>query len=200
MDLRTPQAEYVDLFLPLHGAFQAENAAIALAAAEAFFEGPLPAELVTEALASFRSPGRLEVMGREPLVVLDGAHNVAGAEALLDALDEEFLPAPRTLVVGLLREKDPRLMLRALGATRAERLIVCRPPSARALEPRVLAAAALELGVDPARLDVAGTVEEGVTRALEGAPADGQVVIAGSLYLVGEARTVLVSHLSESRP
>ncbi len=107
VDLRSPGAEYPDVFLPLHGAHQADNAAIALAAAESFVTAPLPFDVVADAFARVQSPGRLEVVRRQPLVLLDGAHNVAGAEALLRALDEEFSEGVRTLVVGLLREKDP---------------------------------------------------------------------------------------------
>lgn len=189
--LRTPKGRYPDLYLPMHGAFQADNVVLALAAVEAFFDGPLDPDLVAEALATLRSPGRLEVVGHQPLVLLDGAHNVAGAEVLVAALAEEFPPAPRTLLVGLLREKDPRLMLEALGAPAAERLVACPPPSLRALDPGALVAAALDLGMAPGRVEVADTVAEGVARALAVTPADGQVVVAGSLYLVGEARAVL---------
>jgi dihydrofolate synthase/folylpolyglutamate synthase len=191
VDLRTPGAEYRELYLPLHGAFQADNAAAGLTAAEAFFDAPLDAEVVQEAFASFRSPGRIEVVGHQPLVILDGAHNVAGAEALRTALDEEFIPGPRTLIVGLLREKDPLLMLEALGAREAQAIVACRPPSARALDPRALAAAALELGVAGDRIHTADAVAEGVARGLALTPPEGQLVVAGSLYLVGEARAAL---------
>ena len=92
----------------------------------------LDAELVADVMATVRTPGRLEVVGHAPLVVLDGAHNLAGAHALVTALDEEFASADRTLVVGLLREKDPREMLDALGATSAARVVCCAPPSPRA--------------------------------------------------------------------
>jgi dihydrofolate synthase / folylpolyglutamate synthase len=197
VDLLTPGSEYRDLYLPLHGRFQAENAAVALATAEAFFDAPLEAELVESAFASFRSPGRLEVVGREPLVVLDGAHNVAGAEALRVALDEEFLPGPRTLVVGLMREKDPLLMLDALGAREAQWVVACRSSSARALDPRAVGAAALELGVASAQVEVADTVAEGVAGALAVTPPEGQVVVTGSLYLVGEARAALARHTTQ---
>ena len=99
----------------------------------------------------------------------------------------------RTLVVGLLREKDPVLMLDALGAREAEWVVACRPPSARALDPRVVGAAALELGVAPSRVEVADAVAEGVARALAVTPPEGQVVVAGSLYLVGDARAALAA-------
>ena len=191
IDLRTPLAEYSDLYLPVHGAFQATNAAIAFTAAETFFGEPFAADLVAEALATFRTPGRLEVVGHEPLVVLDGAHNAAGAEAMVQALEEEFVPGPRTLVVGLMREKDPTGMLAALGATEAEWVFTCPPPSPRAMPPNQLAEAAFELGVDPGRVEALGTVEEAVARALVVTPPEGQVIVAGSLYLVGAARSAL---------
>jgi dihydrofolate synthase/folylpolyglutamate synthase len=146
---------------------------------------------VTEALATFRTPGRLEVVGHEPLVILDGAHNAAGAEALVQALEEEFTPGPRTLVVGLMREKDATVMLAALGATETEWVFTCPPPSPRAMTPNDLAEAAFELGVDPARVEALSTVEEAVARALVVTPPEGQIVVAGSLYLVGAARAAL---------
>ena len=90
VDLYTPEAAYPDVFLSLHGAHQGDNAAIALATAETFVGAPLPSEVVAEAFATVQSPGRLEVVGRHPLVLLDGAHNVAGAQALRRALEDEF--------------------------------------------------------------------------------------------------------------
>ncbi len=193
VDLYTPGGEYEGVYLPLHGAHQADNAAIALAAAETFLGGAADPDLVRDAVAEFRSPGRLEVVGHEPLVLLDGAHNVAGAESLRRALRDEFPAVPRTLVVGLLREKEPHEMLEALGAVDAARLICCRPPSARALDPAAVAAAAADLGVDDARIHVAETVEEAVARALALTPPDEQVIVTGSLYVVGAARHVLVT-------
>ncbi len=190
--LFTPGGDYPDVFLPLHGAHQSHNAAIALAGAEAFLGTPLHADRVGEAFANVRSPGRLEVVRHEPLVVLDGAHNVAGAHALRAALAEEFANGPRTLVVGLLREKEPHEMLEALGALEAARLVCCRPPTSRGLDPARLADAAAELGVASEIIDVVEPVDEAVELALEVTAPDGQVVVAGSLYVVGAARRTLV--------
>jgi dihydrofolate synthase/folylpolyglutamate synthase len=198
VDVRTPDATYPGLYLPLHGAFQADNAACALTAAEAFFGAPLAVDLVADTLAALRSPGRLEVMGHQPLVLLDGAHNVAGAGALQAALDEEFPPGPRTLVMGVLREKDPLPMLEALKAATAARVVVCSPPSPRALDTASLARAALEAGVDPTHLEVAGNGAEALARALAVTPPDGQVVVTGSLYLVGQIRALLTSDQARS--
>jgi dihydrofolate synthase / folylpolyglutamate synthase len=199
VDIRSPGAEYPDVFLPLHGAHQADNAAIALAAAESFVRGPLPFDVVSEAFARVQSPGRLEVVRRQPLVLLDGAHNVAGAEALRRALDEEFSEGPRTLIVGMLREKEPHEMLAALGVAdladdeHGGILICCRPPTPRALETSFIVKAAIDLGVPEERIEVVDRVEDAVSSALLSTPNDGQIVITGSLYVVGAARSVLVS-------
>lgn len=193
VDLYTTRAGYPDVLLPLHGAHQGDNAAVALAAAEAFVDGALPHDVVIDAFAQVRAPGRLEVVQRNPLVLLDGAHNVAGAQALRRALAEEFGGGPDTFVVGLLREKDPHEMLTALGAGDTQGLLVCcRPPSPRALDPTHLAKAAIDLGVPEDRVEVVEPVSDAVGAALLGTPEDGQIVVTGSLYVVGAARSALV--------
>ena len=188
----TPGGSYPEVFLSLHGAHQADNAAAALAAAEAFLGRALDDEVVAEVFGQARSPGRLEVVGHQPLVLLDGAHNVAGATALRSALAEEFPSSPRTLVIGLLREKDPDEMLEALGAVHAARVICCRAPSPRARPPEEVAAAAVEIGLERDRVEVVDDVAEAVARAIAATGADEQVVVTGSLYVVGAARGALV--------
>jgi dihydrofolate synthase / folylpolyglutamate synthase len=192
LDVFTPDARYDEVFLSLHGAHQADNAAAALAASELFLGRPLSEEVVTEAFATVESPGRLEVVRHRPLVLLDGAHNVAGAQALCTALAEEFPQAPRTLVVGLLREKEPHEMLAALDAEHVARIICCRPPSPRALDPAAVAAAAVDLGVNPARVETLDTVDDAVGHALAVTDAEQQIVVTGSLYVVGAARHALL--------
>jgi dihydrofolate synthase/folylpolyglutamate synthase len=188
ISLFTPEARYDDVFLSLHGAHQADNAAVAVAVVEALLDRPLDADLVTAVLGQARSPGRLEVVGHAPLLLLDGAHNVAGAHALRDALAEAFPASARTLVVGLLREKDPPEMLEALGVADAAHVIVCEAPSPRAHDPEVVAAAAHRLGPPADRVEIVSDVGAAVDRALTVTPADGQVVVTGSLYTVGAAR------------
>lgn len=191
--LKTPGRPYQEVFLPFHGAHQAANAACALTAVEAFFGGEaLDDDVVREAFAAVEIPGRLEVVGRQPLVLLDGAHNAAGARALRAALSEEFPTDELTLVVGLLREKEPHDMLGALEVGSIRRLVACRPPSPRAMEPEALAAAARDLGMAADAVEVVELVPEAVARALATAPPDGQVVVTGSLYTVGAARAALV--------
>jgi dihydrofolate synthase / folylpolyglutamate synthase len=192
VDLFTPDARYDDVYLPLHGAHQADNAAAALAGAEAFLGRPPSEPVVRDAFATVQSPGRLEVVRHQPLVLLDGAHNVAGAKALCAALAEEFPSSPRTFVVGLLREKEPHEMLAALDAQHVARLVCCRPPSPRALDPAEIAAAAVDLGVSTARIEIFDSVEDAVGYAVEVTGAERQVVVTGSLYTVGAARHALL--------
>lgn len=190
VDIDTPGASYDEVLLSLHGPHQGVNAAVALAAAQAFFGRPLDQEVVEEALGSVSVPGRLEVVGRQPLVVLDGAHNVAGMEALAAALREGFaVDGPTVAVIGMLSGRDPSAMLGALAPVGIERVVACAPDSPRALTAEEVAEAAAGLGL---AAEVAGSVEAAVERALGVVPADGVVVVAGSLYVVAGAREVLV--------
>jgi dihydrofolate synthase/folylpolyglutamate synthase len=185
----TPGARYDDVFLPAHGAYQGDNAALAVAAAEAFFGTPLTGEVVADAFAGVRLPGRLEVVARQPLCVLDGAHNPAGARAASTAAAEAFAAATgRILVTGMLRGRDPDEMLVALGAADARLVVACPPPSPRALPPEEVAAAAEALGV---AAEVADSVPEAVALALSLAAPTEMVLVTGSLYVVGAARAAL---------
>ncbi|TML63387.1 MAG: bifunctional folylpolyglutamate synthase/dihydrofolate synthase [Actinobacteria bacterium] len=190
LELRTPGAHYDDVFVPLHGAHQGDNAALALAGAEAFFDAPLDRDVVTEAFAAVISPGRMEVAGREPLRILDGAHNPAGAEALARSLAEEFgTDMGRVLVVGFLRGRDPVEMLSALDASLARLVVACTPPSPRALPAADVAGAARSMGLDAF---TAGSVAEGLARALDAVEPAEMMLVTGSLYVVGAARALLV--------
>jgi dihydrofolate synthase/folylpolyglutamate synthase len=187
LDAYTPGARYDDLFLPAHGAFQGDNLSAALAAVEAFFGGPLASDVVEAGVAAVRLPGRLEVVGRSPLCLLDGAHNPAGARAAADAIDEAFGGGVdgRVLVVGMLQGRDPAEMLEAMRADSARLVVACPPPSPRGLDPRAVAAAAEEMGT-AAR--VTESVSEAVDRGLAEAGDGELVVVTGSLYVVGAAR------------
>ena len=186
LDLRTPGALYDEVFLPLHGAHQGDNAAIALAAVEAFVGRSLDPDVVREGLASVGVPGRFEVVGRRPLVVLDGAHNPDGAATLAATLAEGFSsPGRRRFLLGLLDGRDPVAMLEALGVGRDDELVVCPPPSPRALPAEALAAAAATVGLSARRAD---RVEPALEALLDRAGEDDLVVVAGSLYVVGAAR------------
>jgi dihydrofolate synthase/folylpolyglutamate synthase len=190
VDLYTPGGTYPGVFLPVHGPYQGDNAAVALAAVEAFFGAPLAPEVVAEAFAALRLPGRLEVVTRHPTCVLDGAHNPAGALAATAALDEAFGPAVtgRILVIGLLQGRDPVEMLRCFDAGRARLVVACPPPSPRALPAAEVAAAARSLGTDSEEAD---SVAEAVATALALAGEQELVHVTGSLYVVGAARSAL---------
>ncbi|MFZ0666770.1 MAG: folylpolyglutamate synthase/dihydrofolate synthase family protein [Acidimicrobiales bacterium] len=191
IDVRTPGANYQEVFLGLHGAHQGDNAACAVAAVEAFFSAPPDELIVRAALESVRVPGRLEVVGHSPLVVLDGAHNIAGARALARSISADFaVDGPVVVVMGLLTGRDPDAMLTAIASTGATEVIVCHAPSPRGLPVTELLAAAARVGI-PAR--GADSVEAACGFAIDVATESGLVVVCGSLYVVGAARTALLT-------
>ncbi|MGO8871618.1 MAG: bifunctional folylpolyglutamate synthase/dihydrofolate synthase [Acidimicrobiales bacterium] len=189
VDLRTPGRAYGELLVPLHGAHQGDNAACALTAVEAFFGTPLEEATVEAAFGSVRVPGRLEVVGRRPLVVVDGAHNVAGMVALARSLMEEFsVDGGAQAVVGMLSGRDPVAMLEALLTAGIRSVVTCSPDSPRAMAADVVAEAAIGLGMEVA---VVATPADAVTLAIARAGPDDRVVVCGSLYVVADARRLL---------
>ena len=189
IDVRTPATAYGELLVPLHGAHQGDNATVALAAVEAFFGSPVHEDVVEEAFASVRVPGRLEVVGRHPLVVVDGAHNVAGMLVMARSLVEEFtVEGEAQAVVGMLTGRDPVAMLEPLLAAGVRSVVACAPDSPRALPAEAVAEAASELGL---AATVAATPGEAVRLAVGRAGPDDRVVVCGSLYVVADARRVL---------
>ncbi|PJE94241.1 dihydrofolate synthase [Streptomyces carminius] len=200
LTLRGLGGEYPEIFLPLHGAHMAHNAAVALAAVEAFFGigaqrvRTLDVEAVRTAFASVTSPGRLEVVRRSPTVVLDAAHNPAGARAAAEAVTEAFGFSRLIGVVAPSAGKDVRGLLEAFEPVFAE-VVVTRNATARAMDVDELAAVAVEVfgeervQVTP-RLDDA--LEEAVTLAEEESEYAGAgVLVTGSVFTVGEARLLL---------
>jgi dihydrofolate synthase/folylpolyglutamate synthase len=189
LDLRTPNGTVEGVFLPLHGAHQGENAACALAAAEALFDRPLGVDVVRDAFAGVTMPGRFEIVGREPLVVLDGAHNAAGAASAAQTLADDFeVEGERILVVGLLAPRDATSVLEALDAGSAHLVVACTPDSPRGVPAAEVASAAARLGV---AAEVVPDVRRAVDRALGRAGAGDAVLVTGSLYVVGAARSHL---------
>ena len=190
LTLRTPTTTYREMFLPLHGRHQGDNAAIALAAVEALFNGPLTQDVVEEAFASVTMPGRFEVLGHQPLVIVDGAHNPHGADVCAQVFFDDFDPTGRrTLIVGLLSGREPRAMLEALRADEFDRVICTDAPSPRRIPATELAAVATALGCSD--VSAVASVVRACNAALVGADADDAILVAGSLYVVGSARTHL---------
>lgn len=197
VDLWTPAGKYSDVLVPFHGAHQSMNASCAVAAAEAFFGTALDPDVVSEGLGAARMPGRLEVVGRHPLCIIDGAHNVGGIQALAAALGDFSVEGEKIAVVGMLKERDPSAMLAPLAAAGVRSCVACAPDSSRALPPEVVAEAAVAAGMT-AR--VAASVTDALPLALEMAGADGLVIVTGSLYVVGAARTRLVDSTASVPP
>ena len=190
VDLRTPTMVYPDVFVPLHGRHQGDNAVVALTAVETFFAAPLSGELVTEGFAEVLMPGRFEVMGHQPLVIIDGAHNPPGADVCASVFFEDFDPAGRRiLVVGCLQGRDPREMLSALRADEFDLVLTCTAPSSRGLPAGELTAAAKAMGCDEV-VEIAD-LSRAIDRALASVDVDDAILITGSLYVVGAARPYL---------
>lgn len=190
LSIYTPHAAYHDLFLPLHGAHQGENAATALAAVEAFFGGPLDTEIVTEGFAEARMPGRFEVLGHQPLVIVDGAHNPHGADRCAEVFFSDFDPAGRRILVfGCLEGRSIGDLLSALRADEFDVVHCCTPPGVRGVPAGVVAAEARRLGCENVR--TYDTPTDAVVAATRSAQPDDAVLVVGSLYVVGEARSTL---------
>jgi dihydrofolate synthase/folylpolyglutamate synthase len=193
--------EYGDVFLPLFGAHQAQNAATALAAVEAFLgagaaTGTIDQETVRAAFAAVRSPGRLERVRTSPTVLVDAAHNPAGMAATVDAIRESFDFTRLVGVVGVVHGKDVAGMLTALEEVCAE-LVVTQNSSPRAMPADELGALAVDVfGAD--RVSVSPRLTEALTEAIELAEAGPDdalggsgVLVTGSVITAGEARTLM---------
>ena len=194
--LRGLNAEYADVFLPLFGEHQAQNAAMALAACEALLggAGALDTDLVRTGFAMVPSPGRLEVARSNPTILLDAAHNPHGATALAKAIDDSFDFASLVGVVGVLADKDAAALLEALETT-LDRIVITAPSSPRAMDVDALAAIAREVfGED--RVFVEPLLPNALDRAVnlaEDANTYGGVgvLITGSIVLIGDAKRML---------
>ncbi|HEY3736026.1 MAG TPA: folylpolyglutamate synthase/dihydrofolate synthase family protein [Jatrophihabitans sp.] len=193
--------EYEDVFLPLYGAHQAQNAGLALAAVEAFFgkggkNGALDVDIVRAALAEATSPGRLETVRSAPTVLVDAAHNKHGMAASLAALSESFSFRRLVAVVAVLADKDAKAMLELLEPV-VDEIVVSQNSSPRALDVDELAALAVdvfgdsrvsvELRLDDA-IDVAVTLAE---ETGDNSVAGSGVLVTGSVITAGEARALL---------
>jgi dihydrofolate synthase/folylpolyglutamate synthase len=191
---------YHEIFLPLFGAHQAQNAAIALAAVEAFLgAGPgkqLEADLVREGFARVDSPGRLERVRSAPTILLDGAHNPHGMAATVAALEEEFTFRHLVAVLSVLGDKDVTGLLELLEPVVA-RLVVTQNSSPRALPAVELGRLAIEVfGEDRVTVasDMPDAIEEAVVQAEEDASGELSgvgVLITGSVVTVADARKLL---------
>ncbi len=188
LDLRGRVGRYREVFLPLYGDHQAQNAAVAVAAVETFLGGAtraLDQDVVTQGLGQVTSPGRLQLVGIEPTVLVDGAHNPHGAAALAAALGEYFDFDEYAIVLGVLGDKDAHGIVAELAAI-ATRFHVTASSSERALDPDTLDAVTGEEAVEhQAFADAADAIESAREWARESPRR--AVVVAGSITLVADA-------------
>ncbi|CAN5200382.1 MAG: bifunctional folylpolyglutamate synthase/dihydrofolate synthase [Nocardioides sp.] len=194
--LRGLAATYEDLFVPLYGAHQAENAVLALVAVEALLGHVLGDDVVRAGFADTTSPGRLEVVRSSPTIVLDAAHNPHGAESLVAALEDSFAFAPVIGVVSVMVDKDVETMLAVLEPA-LDHVVVTQNSQPRAMRTQRLAEVAQEV-FGPDRVTAAPDLATALDVAAGLAEAQsvdslstGAVLVTGSVVTVGEARRLL---------
>jgi dihydrofolate synthase/folylpolyglutamate synthase len=182
------EAVYEDVFLPLHGRYQLDNFAIAVAATEALLGRRLDVDALRDAASVATAPGRMEPLASSPFVMVDGAHNADGMATLVDSLREEYPTTKWNVLLGVMGEKNIDLMVEYLApisagivttSVAAERALPAEElaeRARRALDVPVLVSQSVPAGLDMVRSEAGGT---------------GAVLVTGSLYLVGEVRDLL---------
>jgi dihydrofolate synthase/folylpolyglutamate synthase len=187
LSVRTPYAAYEELLLTIYGEHAARNAATAIVALESLLGRALDEEAVRETFAEASSPGRMEILSRHPLVILDGAHNPAGAGALVEALEEGFTWDRLLMVMAISADKDLEGIIGSFE-TIATEAFVTRYAGPRAYAPQVLASACRDAGIPAVAFD---SVDEALTTAAANATEADVILVTGSLYTVAEARRIL---------
>jgi len=189
------RGHYDEIFLPLHGKHQASNAAAALIAVEAFFgEQDLDIDAVRAGFANVTSPGRCEIIHRDPTIILDAAHNPHGAKAIAETIQSEFTFDDITGIVALMADKDARGILQALEPV-MNQVIVTTNSAARSMSVSDLEKLATEVfGAD--RVFAQPTLTEAIEKAIKDSvrPLSEEslaILITGSVVTVGEARTAV---------
>ncbi|MCE0485374.1 bifunctional folylpolyglutamate synthase/dihydrofolate synthase [Ornithinimicrobium sediminis] len=195
LTLRGLSGDYRELFLRLFGAHQAHNAALAVAAVEAFVGGgeqPLTDEVVRTAFEDMSSPGRLEIVRRSPTVIVDAAHNPAGVTALVEAVRESFTFGRLVGVLAVMQEKDAETMVGLLEQV-LDHVVVTRTSSPRAIRPDRLAEIAVAyFGEDRVSVvpDLPDALDTAAGLADDGGMT-GAVLATGSVVTAAEVRMLL---------
>jgi dihydrofolate synthase/folylpolyglutamate synthase len=204
VDVQGRAGRYDGLFVPLLGAHQAQNTAVAIAAVETFLgngEQPLTGDVLAEGLAAATSPGRLQVVGRGPLLVVDAAHNPHGVAAMTTALAESFPLGHLVAVFAVLADKDAEGMVRA-AAGLVDDFVVTTAPSDRTTDPDALARTVVDV-VGAERVVVEPDLERALQAARELAeehatgeddPQESGVVVFGSITLVAKVLQAVREH------
>lgn len=176
---------YEELFLPIHGRHQVDHLATAIATCEMFIGRELDHDSLAIAVGSMSAPGRLEVVGRKPLVILDGAHNEQGFRGLAETISNEFPPMQWQLVLGVRGERDITALVSPLKGL-VSKVYGSAPVDPAAIPSDTVAReAGGSLEVDAVAIP---DISEALRDAMESAGTDGGVIVAGSLYVVGEVR------------
>ncbi|HIE21009.1 MAG TPA: hypothetical protein EYP73_00235 [Acidimicrobiia bacterium] len=183
------EADYEDVFLPIHGRYQLVNLAIALAASEALVGRALDPEAVRVAAAAATMPGRMEPLPGSPFIMVDGAHNPDGVATLVESLYEEYANRRWHLLFGVMGDKDVELMLQRL-APMIDGVVTTAVESKRAVPAAELAERALSVVEVP--VVASESVEQGLDMVRAEAGPEGSVLVTGSLYLVGDVRSLLM--------
>ncbi len=189
------RGHYDEIFLPLHGKHQASNAAAALIAVEAFFgEQDLDIDAVRAGFANVTSPGRCEIIHRDPIIILDAAHNPHGAKAIAETIQSEFTFDDVTGIVALMADKDALGILQALEPI-MNQVIVTTNSAARSMSVNDLEALATQVfGAD--RVFAQPTLADAIDKAIKDSvrPLSDEslaILITGSVVTVGQARTAV---------
>lgn len=192
--VKTWRTDWGALEVPLLGRHQAHNAAVALAGLDALAEADpslaVDRRAVVRGFSTLKWPARVEVMGRAPWLVVDGAHNAASAQALADTLRTNFPQTPRTLIFGGTREKDLEGQLRALLPLFDVLIATRYVQNARAVPPEEVAATAL--AIDGRRMTITANPAEALEAAQRLTAPNGLICATGSLFLAAEVRAIIL--------
>ncbi len=190
------QGDYDEIFLPLYGDHQGNNAAVALAAVEVFAGVKLDTELVQDAFSKVSSPGRCEIVYKDPTVIIDAAHNPHGAGAIATTINTEFDFELVVGVISVLADKDVAGILKNLSAV-LDYLVITENDSSRVMKPNLLAKLATEFFKEE-QIEIIGDMNSAITYAIEKVAlfnqvneGVGAVVITGSVATAGMARSIV---------
>ena len=193
LTIANPYGTHADLFLPLFGKHQASNAAVALTAVEAFVDRQLDNELVQEAFSEFSSPGRLQVLKRNPTIVIDAAHNPAGIRATKQGIEESFKFDNLILILAFMADKDIEEILKELTGF-AQVVVLTQTKSARAMSTAALEKQVKNISGFAARIEVSDNSDEALTKSIQIAKElsnSAGIIALGSVVLAGEIASIL---------
>lgn len=199
LTIANPYGTHSELFLPLFGKHQASNAAVSLTAVEAFLDRQIDHDLVQEAFAEFSSPGRLQVLKRNPTIVIDAAHNPAGIKATKQGITESFQFDNLILILAFMGDKDVNQILEELKGF-AQVVILTQTNSARALSVGDLAKKVKNISQFATRIESSDNSSEAIKLAIDIAKDLGNsagIIALGSVVLAGEIGLLIKGGLNK---